>query len=77
MQNKSATSLYAANDSVLADQYGSLNNINTYLDIEDGDYLAIIVDSNDEYHALIGKNKNVITENDNIITETGTSLQHT
>ena len=77
MQNKSATSLYAANDSVLVDQYGALNNINTYLDIENGDYLAIIVDTNDEYHALIGKNETVTVENDNIITETGTVHQHT
>ena len=77
MQNKTATSLYAAADSVLTDQYGSLNNINTYLDIEDGDYLAIIVDVNDEYHALIGKNKNITIENDNIITESETAHQHT
>lgn len=77
MQNKTAASLYAATNSVLADQYGSLNNINTYLDIEDGDYLAIIVDANDEYHALIGKNESVTIENDNIITESGTTNQHT
>lgn len=77
MQNKSTTSLYAANDSVLVDQYGALNNINTHLDIEDGDYLAIIVDLNNEYHALIGKNEHVTRDSDVIIAAQENVQQHT
>lgn len=66
LQNKATTSLYAGNDAVLPDQYGALDNIVDYVNIDEGDYLAIIVDNNDDYHALIGKNTTVNSEsNDN------------
>lgn len=56
-QNRAMTSLFAANGnmSLIPDELGSVNRvIIQYRPIEKADYLAIIVDNNDDYYALIG-----------------------
>ena len=45
----------------LFDEYGSIEKVGRYIDIIKGDYLAIIVDANDDYHALIGVSENGAT----------------
>lgn len=56
-QNRAMTSLFAANgnNSLIPDELGSVNRtIIQHRPIEKADYLAIIVDNNDDYYALIG-----------------------
>ena len=39
----------------IEDTYNSISTITAELDLKDGDYLAIIIDANNDYHALIGQ----------------------
>jgi hypothetical protein len=56
------TDLFEESGGPLYDKFGSVEKVNTFLDIDKGDYLAIIVDNNDNYKALIGKNTDVESE---------------
>ena len=62
LQNHAMTDLFASGGGPLEDIYGSVNNVDTFLNINQGDYLAIIVDNNDNYKALIGKNSTIVKE---------------
>lgn len=58
-QNEATTALFNhlnKEQSLIKDELGSIeDNITERISIEDGDFLAIIVDNENEYHALIGK----------------------
>ena len=62
LQNHAMTDLFEENGGPLYDKFGSVEKVNTFLDIDKGDYLAIIVDNNDNYKALIGKNTAIVRE---------------
>lgn len=62
LQNHAMTDLFREDGGPLYDKFGSVEKVNTFLDIDKGDYLAIIVDNNDNYKALIGKNTSVERE---------------
>lgn len=53
-ENHGMTDLCEVDGQVKLDHFGSVEEINLVADICLGDYLAIIVDNNNEYHALIG-----------------------
>lgn len=59
LQNEATTSLFnhlKKENSLIRDEAGSVkHDITDFIDIKDGNYLAIIVDNYNEYHALIGK----------------------
>lgn len=59
LQNEATTSLFNHQNkeqSLIKDELGSVkDDINKFLEIKEADYLAIIVDNNNEYHALVGK----------------------
>lgn len=59
LQNEATTSLFNhlnKEGSAIRDEAGSVKrDITDFIDIRDGNYLAIIVDNYNEYHALIGK----------------------
>lgn len=59
LQNIATTSLFNHQNqeqSLIKDELGSVrNDVNKFLSIRDADYLAIIVDNDNEYHALVGK----------------------
>ena len=60
LQNHATTNLfvYSGNgdtDNTIADNLEDINTITAPMTIDKGDYLAIVVDANDNYHALIGK----------------------
>lgn len=61
LQNQATTSLFNHQDkdsSKIKDEAGSVrNDVTEKIAIRDGEYLAIIVDNEDNYHALIGKSK--------------------
>lgn len=58
-QNEATTALFnhlTKDESLIRDELGSVkNDIKDFIEIEDGDFLAIIVDNENEYYALIGK----------------------
>ena len=52
----------------IPDNYDSISNINAELDLSKGNYLAIIIDANNNYHALVGERDGTAiggTEEDN------------
>lgn len=52
----------------IEDKYDNISRITAELDLDQGEYLAIIIDANNNYHALVGKRDGVIigsTEEDN------------
>lgn len=52
----------------IPDNYDSISKINAELDLGEGDYLAIIIDANNNYHALVGERDGTTvggTEEDN------------
>ena len=48
------TKIEGEEENKVFDQFGSIEKIGRYIDIIKGDYLAIVVDASDHYHALIG-----------------------
>ena len=48
----------------IADVYGSVKEVDTTVPIREGNYLAIIIDNNDNYHALIGVVQNLEAEDE-------------
>lgn len=58
LQNHAATDLIKNdkdNTEPLHDEFGSIEKVERYLNTALADYLAIVVDNNNEYHALVGK----------------------
>ena len=45
----------------IEDEYNSISTITATKDLEEGDYLAIIIDANNNYHALVGQVDDVKT----------------
>lgn len=60
LENAATTELFSA--SVVNDTLGSVENVEGVTEIENGDYLAIIVDNNDNYYALIGTKKSTTSD---------------
>lgn len=70
LQNHATTDLKTStiegdSDKIL-DKFGSIEKVGRYIDIINGDYLAIVVDAEDNYHALIG----VAQERDSVTGDT-------
>ena len=64
LQNHATTSLFTnlKDYSLIPDELGSIENNNIpYEEIKNANYLAIIIDNNNDYHALIGITKNDLT----------------
>lgn len=59
LQNEATTSLFnhqRQEESAIRDEAGSVrDDVNEFLAVKNADYLAIIVDNDNEYHALVGR----------------------
>ena len=65
LENAATTELFAESGGI-TDTLGSVEAVSEVTEIENGDYLAIIVDNNDNYYALIGT-KSSESDSKNII----------